>query len=226
MIRDPRDRWPAHPARLKTEMRYSVTTQLATPPPLYGWAQPTVAADWTADMLERLPADGWCYELVEGRVVRMPPPGPEHGRIEVNICLALALYIRAEGLGEVYVGETGWDLTRPGDHRDTVLAGDVAVVRTGRLPLPPPRKGQTYRPLAPDLVVEVASPTQSRSDLADKAQHWIERGVTAVWVLWPAQRELDLGTAGISEPRTLHDDDALEGGDVVPGFSISLSQLW
>ncbi|HVA89755.1 MAG TPA: Uma2 family endonuclease [Chloroflexota bacterium] len=144
--------------------------QIATPPPLYGWAQPTVAADWTADMLEQLPADSWCYELVEGRVVRMPPPCPEHGRLEGNIYLALALHIRARGLGEVYVGETGWDLTRPGEHQDTVLASDVAVVRTGRLPLPPPRKGRTYRPLAPDLVVEVASPTQSRPDHARNAQ--------------------------------------------------------
>ena len=203
-----------------------MTLQLATPPPLYGWAQPTVAADWTADMLEQLPADGWRYELVEGRVVRMPPPGPEHGRLEGNIYLALALHIRARGLGEVYVGETGWDLTRPGERQDTVLTSDVAVVLAERLPLPPPRKGLTYRPLAPDLVVEVASPTQSRPDLADKALHWIERGVAAVWVIWPAQRELDVWTASVREPRTLHEDDDLDGGDVVPGFSLSLSQLW
>jgi Uma2 family endonuclease len=203
-----------------------VTMQLATPPPLYGWAQPTVAADWTADMLEQLPADSWCYELVEGRVVRMPPPGPEHGRLEGKIYLALALHIRARGLGEIYVGETGWDLTRSGEHRDTVLAGDVAVVRTGRLPLPPPRKGRTYRPLAPDLVVEIASPRQSRPDLAEKARHWIERGVAAVWVLWPDQRELDVWSEGISKPHTLQGDATLEGGDVVPGFLLPLDQLW
>ncbi|MGH2410158.1 MAG: Uma2 family endonuclease [Chloroflexota bacterium] len=173
-----------------------------------------------------MPADSWRYELVEGRVVRMPPPGPEHGRLEGNIYLALALHIRARSLGEVYVGETGWDLTRPGEQRDTVLAGDVAVVRTERLPLPPPRKGQTYRPLAPDLVVEVASPTQSRPDLADKALHWIERGVAMVWVMWPAQREVDVWTVGVREPRTLQDNDELEGGNVVPGFLLSLSQLW
>ena len=53
-----------------------MATQLAPPGPLYSWAQPTVAANWTAAMLERLPDDGWLYELVEGRVVRMPPPGP------------------------------------------------------------------------------------------------------------------------------------------------------
>jgi Uma2 family endonuclease len=203
-----------------------MTTQLGTPPPLYGWAQPTVAADWTADMLEQLPADGWSYELVAGRVVRMPPPGPEHGHLVGNICLALALHIRAHGLGEIYVGETGWDLTRPGESRDTVLAGDVAVVRAGRLPLPLPRKSQTYRPLAPDLIVEIASSSQFRPDLAEKATQWLTRGVDAVWVIWPAQRELDMWIMGIREPRALRGDAVLEGGDVVPGFLLPLDQLW
>ncbi len=177
-------------------------------------------------MLEQLPADGWRYELVEGRVVRMPPPGPEHGRVEGNVYLALALHIRAHGLGEIYVGETGWDLTRPGGQRDTVLAADVAVVRTGRLPLPTPRKGQIYRPLAPDLVVEIASSSQSRPDLAEKAMHWLARGVAAVWVVWPVQRELDVWLGGIREPRILRGDDTLEGGDIVPGFLLPLDQLW
>src|ERR1700712_4038906 len=126
------------------------------------------------------------------------------------------LHIPAHGLGETYVGETGWDLTRPGEQRDTVLAGDVAVVRAGCLPLPAPRKGRTYRPLAPDLIVEIASSSYSRPDLAEKAVHWLARSVAAVWVIWPVQRELDLWTAGISEPHTLSGDDTLEGGDIVP----------
>jgi Uma2 family endonuclease len=177
-------------------------------------------------MLERLSDDGWLYELVEGRVVRRPPPGPDHGRIEGNIYLPLAVHIRAQGLGEVYVGETGWDLTRRGERLDTVLAGDVAVVRAERLPLPAPRRGHTYRPLAPDLVVEVASPTQYRPDLADKARQWLDRGARMVWVIWPERLALDEWTRGSVEPRTLRDDDALEGGEVVPGFRLALGQLW
>ena len=123
---------------------------------------------------------------------------------EGTIYLALALHVRSHGLGEVYVGETGWDLTRPDEPRDTVLASDIAVVRAERLPLPAPRRGQTYRPIAPDLVVEIASPTQYRPDLADKAQRWLERGVRVVWVRWPDRRR----------------------GDVVPGFRLALGQLW
>jgi Uma2 family endonuclease len=202
-----------------------MASAVASPGPLYSWAQPTVAAHWTADMLEKLPDDGWLYELVEGRVVRMPPPGPEHGLLESKINAALAAFVRAWGLGEVYVGETGWDLTRRGERRDTVLASDVAVVRAERLPLPAPRRGKTYRPLAPDLVVEIASPTQYRPDMADKAQRWLERGVRAVWVIWPERHELDIWEPGTIEPRTLRDDEVLDTA-VLPDFRLSLAELW
>jgi Uma2 family endonuclease len=204
----------------------AMTTQLASPQPLYSWAQPTVAADWTAAMLERLPDDGWLYELVEGRVVRMPPPGPEHGHIAWAMARLLGVHLEAHGLGHIYAGEVGWDLTRRGERKDTVLASDVAVVRAERLPLPPPRRGKTYRPIAPDLVVEIASATQYRPDLADKAQHWLDRGVRLVWVIWPERREVDVLTRGSAAPRTLQDDDTLDGDDVIPGFGIPLSQVW
>jgi len=202
-----------------------MTTQLATPAPLYGWAQPTVADDWTADMLERLADDGWLYELVEGRVVRMPPPGPDHGHTEWSIAHPLGAYVEAHGLGAIYVGETGWDLTRRSERKDTILASDVAVVHAERLPLPAPRRGKTCRPLAPDLVVEIASPTQYRPDLADKARRWFSCGVRVVWVIWPDRRELDVWTSTGEEPQTLDEDDTLDGGDVVPGFRLPISQF-
>lgn len=203
-----------------------MTTQLATPGLLYGWAQPTVAADWTADMLERLKDDGWQYELVEGRVVRMPPPGPDHGHISWSIAHPLGAYVEAHALGAIYVDETGWDLTRRGERKDTVLASDVAVVRAERLPLPAPRRGKTYRPLAPDLVVEIASPTQYRPDLADKARHWLDCGVLLVWVVWPDRRELDIWMPGAAEPRGLRESDMLDSGDVIPGFRIQVSRIF
>jgi Uma2 family endonuclease len=146
-----------------------MTAQLATPRPLNGWAQPTVAAGWTADMLERLPNDGWQYELLEGRVLRIPPPSTDHGNLEARLCRHLGNYVEDYRLGQTYVGEGGWDLTRPGETADTVLGADVAFVRAERLPLPPPRKGTAYRPIAPDLVVEIASQSQFQPEMGEKA---------------------------------------------------------
>ena len=191
-------------------------------------AQPqTAPSAWTIEMLEALPDDGWQYELVEGRLIRMPPPGFDHGDVGENIAYALSSYVRAHRLGKVVIGETGWDLTRPGETEDTVQASDLAFVRADRLPPPPPRKGTTYRPIAPDLVVEVASPSQfGREDLNDKAQRWIDRGVRLVWVVWPDRKIVSVWEPGAAKPRTLTGQTALDGGAVIPGFRLPLSDIW
>lgn len=191
-------------------------------------AQPqTVPSTWTIEMLEALPDDGWQYELVEGRLIRMPPPGYDHGDIGENIGYALSDHVRAHRLGKVVVGETGWDLTRTGEEDDTVQASDLAFVRADRLPPPPPRKGTTYRPMAPDLVVEVASPSQfGREDLDDKARRWIDRGVRLVWVVWPDRKTVDVWEPGAINSHSLAGQDELDGGIVIPGFRLPLSVIW
>ena len=203
-----------------------MTTQLGAPRPLYGWAQPTEATNWTGDMLGRLPDDGWRYELLEGRVLRMPPPGTDHGHLEARLSRRLGNYVEDHRLGETYVGEGGWDLTRPGETADTVLGADIAFVRAERLPLPPPRRGGAYRPLAPDLVVEIASPSRYRPEMGDKAQVWLDRGARLVWVVWPESHAIDVWTPGDAGPRTMGHGDHLDGADIVPGFRLPLTEIW
>jgi Uma2 family endonuclease len=86
-----------------------------------------------------------------GKVLRMPPLGTDHGNLEARLSRRLGNYVEDHRLGETYVGEGGWDLTRPGEPADTVLGADIAFVRAEHVPLPPPRRGTSYRPLAPDL---------------------------------------------------------------------------
>ena len=202
-------------------------TPLAAPQALCGRAEPTEAEHWTADMLARLPADGWRYELVQGRVVRLAPTYAHHGDYASAIDVVLRPYVRARRLGRVYVDEVGWDLTHTGEAEDTVLASDVAFVRAERLPLPPARPGKAFTPLAPDLVVEIAAPTQfHRPDLGAKARTWLERGVRLVWVAWPDRRSVDVWTTGQERPLAVKGDDPLDGGDVVPGFRLPLPAIW
>lgn len=187
----------------------------------------TTSPAWTIEMLEALPEDGWQYDLVEGRLVRMPPPGYEHGDIGENIAFPLSSHVRAHGLGKVYIGETGWDLTRPNETNDTVQASDLAFVRAERLPPPRPRKGQSYRPLAPDLVIEIASPSQfGRDELEDEARRWLDRGVRLLWIVWPDSRTVDVWEPGMTAPRTLAGQAELDGGDIVPGFRVGLASIW
>lgn len=144
-----------------------------------------------------------------------------------NIAYPLSAYVRAHGLGKVYIREAGWDLTRPGEKGETVQASDLAFVRAECLPLPLPRTGQTYRPLAPDLVVEIASPSQfGREDLDGKARRWLDRGVRLVWVVWPDRRTIEVWEAGMLRPRVLTDQDEIDGDEVVPGFLLALATIW
>jgi Uma2 family endonuclease len=84
--------------------------------------------------------------------------------------------------------------------------------------------------LAPDLVVEVASPSQFRPELREKAERYITAGVRLVWVVWPRSQQVDvwqLDAQGAAQlVATLQLGDALDGLDVLPGFSYPLSDLF
>ena len=79
--------------------------------------------------------------------------------------------------------------------------------------------------MVPDLVVEVASPSDSRRELNDKAQMWLRHGVRVVWVVQPDTRTVDVHPAD-GPVVTLGDDDSLGGGDVLPGFSCAVRAVF
>ncbi len=191
------------------------------------WAEPVpeaVGRRYTVDELAGLREDGWAYELVEGRLVRMPPPKPQHGYLELEIGGELRAFVKANNLGRVFGGDAGFDLTLPGDAGSTILGADVSFVRAERLAAITDQNA--YFPGAPDLVVEIASPSQFRPEVGAKAWLWLRRGARLVWVVWPRQQEIDVWTPGQETPRTLRLGDVVEGGGVLPGFTLSLTDLF
>lgn len=79
----------------------------------------------------------------------------------------------------------------------------------------------------PELVVEVASPGQRGPELAAKAERWLRAGVRLVWIVWPQERQVDVWDARTgNEPRTFMVGDELDGGNVLPGFTLPLERLW
>jgi Uma2 family endonuclease len=180
----------------------------------------------TVDDLLALPDEEWQYELVEGRLVRMPPSGGEASTIAVNIATALNTFVRRHGLGKVTGADGAYDLTKPGQ-KATALAPDVAFVRAERVP---PRTSPQYKkawPLAPDLAVEVASPHQYRRGMAAKAKRYLRAGVRLVWIVWPNKREVDVWRPRDEQPSTtLRGTDALDGLDVLPGFTYPVADLF
>jgi Uma2 family endonuclease len=181
------------------------------------------ARTWTAADLLAMPDDvAHRFELVEGRLVKMSPTSGAHGRRAHDLGFAIGAYATQHNLGVVLGAETGFNLTRPGERRETVLAPDVAFVRAENAPL---TETDDFPHLAPDLVAEIASPSDTRQRMALKARRWLERGVRRVWVVWPRRRQIDVWQPGATKPRTLTAADMLDGDDVVPGFSIAVAQV-
>ena len=180
----------------------------------------------TADELLALGDKGrWC-ELVDGVLIKMSPTGYEHGSIVGELTIALGQYVKSHRLGRVVGAETGFLLSRPGQ-KDTVLAADVAFVRAERVPPPDAPDIEKYQRLAPDLVVVVASPDQSKRKMAAKTRVYLRAGVRLVWVVWPGSKTVDVWLPGTDAPaRTLTTSDTLDGFDVVPGFTYPLADLF
>lgn len=181
----------------------------------------------TVDEYAALPDDGWQYELVDGILVRMPMSGGEASSIAARLLARLGTYVEDHGLGAM-TGADGGYIIDPLRRPDTELGPDVAFVRADRVPA---RSSPDYArawPLAPDLVVEVASPSQYRPEMAEKARQYLAAGTRLVWLVWPRSRQVDVWRAGDAAvpSRSLTGDDVLDGEDVVPGFSYPIARLF
>jgi Uma2 family endonuclease len=180
----------------------------------------------TADELARLPDDARGYELVDGRLVRMSPTSGWHSVTGLDLGAAMRLFTKRHGLGQTLGAEVGFLLSESGQP-DTVLAPDAAFVRADRVPPRNSPEGRGYWRLAPDLVVEVASPSQSRPELAVKAQRWLTAGTRLVWVVWPDQQQVDVWRPGQSAPvQTRSIGDSLDGEEIIPGFRYPTAELF
>lgn len=164
--------------------------------------------------------DGKRRELIRGEVIEMSPAGREHGKIAMRFGSALEQYVATQGLGEVYAAETGFRLSL---EPDTVRAPDVSFVARERAEAITDVTG--YLPGAPDLAVEVVSPSDRFSAVEEKVWEWLNAGARMVVVLNPRSR-----TATVYRSRTdivvLQESEALDGGDVVPGWSVSLREMF
>ena len=195
----------------------------------------------TPDDLSALPDDGWRYELVEGRLVRMPGTGLEHLEVTDNLHAALRAYVKANRLGLVTLPDTAFRLVP-----DTVLMPDIGFLGLGKtqaLPAWGSQARKKYIPFAPDLAVEVASPDQHRREMGDKARLYLQFGAGLIWVIWPADQadqQVDVWLANTTQPatqpatavlpasptQTLGMGQTLDGLTIVPGLMFAVADLF
>jgi len=174
----------------------------------------------TAEEFARLPnpPDGSQQELVRGEIVILPPPGGRHGLCCSRIERRLANFVDDSRRGTVTCNDTGFISERD---PDTVRGPDVAYWSKERLPEVP----EGYITIAPDLAVEVVSPSDIFSRIQKKIREYLDRGVRLVWVVDPEGR-----TVTVYKPQRqatiLEENDTLSGEEVLPGFSCPVAELF
>ncbi|MDE0231296.1 MAG: Uma2 family endonuclease [Caldilineaceae bacterium] len=174
----------------------------------------------TADDLLRLYSQDVRGELLRGVLHETQPTGIRHGKTVVNLIVLLAGYVEPRQMGTILASDVGFLLEK---EPDTVREPDVALISAQRLPLDQDVPGFFEGP--PDLAVEIASPSDSPRQLFDKARMWISFGVPLVWTVDPAARTLDVHKPNQPLIR-LSADDTLDGGQVLPGFTCTVADLF
>jgi Uma2 family endonuclease len=166
------------------------------------------------------PAASGPSELVRGEIRAMTPASAAHGIIAGSIFAALNSFVEERALGICFPDNTGFLLPGLGD---TVRSPDASFVSAEKLS--PAGIGSGWVVAAPELVVEVLSPTGTASELEAKLRDYFVSGTRLAWVIDPANRTVHVrGPAEVE--RLLAVGEALDGGDVLPGFALPVERLF
>lgn len=173
----------------------------------------------TAEEFWLLPEGEGKRELVRGEVAEWMPVGGLHGEVVRRMLMRLGLWAEQGQYGYVAT-EVGYIVRR---NPDGVRAADVSFVRREHIPESGVPEG--FWSLAPDLAVEVVSPSETADEIWEKVSDYLAAGTPLVWVIYPRSKQAVAYTPdGIG--RTLHAEDSLEDASVLPGFSCKLADLF
>lgn len=111
----------------------------------------------------------------------------------------------------------------------SVLSPDASAVRLERWQALSAEQRRGFPPLCPDLVVELASPSddgpRGAEALRRKLTAYLANGAQLGWLLYPEQRAVEIWRPG-AEPERLEPAEVLEGGDLLPGLRLELEEIW
>ena len=171
----------------------------------------------TAEEFLMMPEDDRRYELVDGVLQEKALTGRAHGRASSRFIGALNNYELETGLGWVE-NEVSYILRRG---PDTVRLPDVSWIAANRADA----DITGFPERAPDLAIEVKSPTNTYAEMERRGEMWLEYGCRMAWIAYPERQTIAIHRPG-QPPETLGVADTLDGGELLPGFSIPVRRIF
>ena len=166
----------------------------------------------------------------DGQLITMTPTGGETGARNINLAYQLAHWARSHGSWQLFDSSTGFRLAD-----GSVLSPDLAVVKLERWQALTPEQRRTFPPLCPDLVIELASASDSgprgAEALRRKMALYQANGAQLGWLLLPEERAVEIWRAHpeagpATASQRLENATRLNGGDVFPGLVLELQEIW
>jgi len=173
---------------------------------------------YTVDDLDQFPDDGKLRELVNGQIVEWDVPSRQHALLEAELASIIRNFVRERRLGTVGSGEA---MVRILGSAHDARGSDIEFCRRGRSTWDEARLSAALT--APDLVVEIISPSDRAGQVLDKVHDWLRAGVQLLWYINP-----DTGDTTVYQgDRVSHvaADEVLDGGDLLPGFQVQIGSL-
>lgn len=172
---------------------------------------------WTDEEIMSLPDNGYSYEVVDSELVMSPKNNAQHGDVASEILMRMRMHAKAHKLGRVFDSNTGfWMINR------NLRAPDVSFMSTARLPNRLP-KGFLHG--APDFLVEVLSPTNSRREMDERLRDFFENGTKLVWIIDLDERFAEV-CHSLTDRKILGAGAILDGEDILPGLKIPITELF
>jgi Uma2 family endonuclease len=156
------------------------------------------------------------FELIDGEIVEKMPT-QKHGALAALFTVELGIYLKQHPVGQLGVEVRH----RVPEDQVNSFQPDVSFIKDTQTPLV--ERGPV--PRMPDLAIEIKSPDDTYRELRKKAEYYLEHGAQLVWLVYPDNRLVEV-YAREADSRILSERDTLDGGDVLPGFSLKVEAIF
>ncbi|MFQ5854844.1 MAG: Uma2 family endonuclease [Anaerolineae bacterium] len=199
-------------------MEGTLISQKETVPAERPWPPPQ--GQWTYEDWLKLPDDGYRYEVIDGVLYMTPPPRTRHQRVSARLARRLLNFVEEHALGEVLYAPVGVQLP----NRSVPFQPDILFIRAERLDI----IGEKNVEGAPDLIVEILSPSNWLYDRREKMQVYQEAGVAEYWIVDPRTRTIEMH---VLEQGTYllvgqYGPGEVIQSQVVPGFEVRVDEVF